>query len=133
MTRNRFAVIVTLCHLAAATLHGAAHGVLGVSAGGGAGLLVVAGAVYVGPLLALAALHTGRRVSAGVTLSISMAVALVYGLTFHYVLRTPDHVAYAPAGVWGEVFRATAAAIALLEACGVAAGLLLLPPQPRHA
>jgi hypothetical protein len=132
MTRARFAVIVVLSHLAAATLHGAAHGVLRVSAGGAVGVLVVAAAVYVGPLLALVALHRGRRVTAGVVLSISMSAALVYGLTFHYLLHTPDHVLFAPAGPWGDVFGASAAVIAVLEACGLATGLLLTAPNPRR-
>jgi hypothetical protein len=132
--RQQFAVIIIVTHLAVATLHGVAHEVLAVSAGGRAGLLVVAAAVYVGPLLALAGLIGGRRTASALTLSVSMGAALVYGLTFHYVLRTLDHVALAPRGPWGDVFRSTAAVIAVLEACGLAAGVLLLPlPFRRRA
>lgn len=132
MTRERLAVIVILTHLAAATLHAAAHGVLGVRAGGVAGLLVVAATVYLGPLVALAWLLGGRRVAGALVLAVSMGGALVYGITYHYVLRTPDHVAQVPPGVWGEVFRFSAAVIAVLEAFGLAAGVLLAPSPFRR-
>jgi len=125
MTRMRFAVVIILTHLAAAALHGVAHATLAVPAGGPVGALLVAAAVFAGPLLALAGLLRGRRLAGALVLSGSMAVALVYGLAFHYVLRTPDHVAHAPPGMWGDVFRFSAAVIAILEACGLAAGLLL--------
>jgi uncharacterized membrane protein len=139
MTWKRFAVIIIVTHCGAALLHGAAHGALGVTAGGPGGLLVVAVAVYVGPLVALAALLGGRGAAGAIVLSVSMAAALGYGVMFHYVLHTADHVAYAPPGLWGDVFRSTAAIIALLEACGLAAGVRLTPlripalppPAPR--
>lgn len=131
MTRERFALIVIVTHLAVATLHGVAHAVLAVPAGGLAGLLVVVAAVYVGPLVALAGLLGGRRAAGALVLSVSMAAALVYGLAFHYLLRTPDHVAHAPRGPWGDLFRSSAAAIAVLEACGLSAGVLLLPFRER--
>jgi hypothetical protein len=132
MTAERFAVIIIVTHLGAAALHGVAHGALGVTAGGPAGLLVVAVAVYVGPLVALAALLRGRRVAGALVLSVSMAAALVYGITVHYVLHTPDHVASAPPGLWSDVFRSSAAAIAVLETCGLAAGVLLMPSPVRR-
>jgi hypothetical protein len=125
MTRRRFAVAIILTHLVAAALHGAAHGTLAVPAGKRGGALLIAAAVFVGPLVALVGLLGRRRLAGALVLSASMAVALVYGLAFHYVLRTPDHVAHAPPGMWGAVFRFSAAGIAVLEACGLAAGVLL--------
>ena len=127
MTRERLAVIIILAHLAAASVHGISHAVLGVPAGSRAGLAVVVASVFVGPLVALAALLRGRRLAGALFLSTSMAAALIYGLAFHYVLRTPDHVAFAPPGLWGDAFGSSAAIIAVLEACGLAAGLLLTP------
>jgi hypothetical protein len=132
MTRQRFAVLVILTHCAAAGLHGAAHGELGVPGGGRAGLVVIVAAAFLGPLVALGGLLAGRRVVAAVVLSLSMAAALIYGLTFHYLLHTPDHVAYAPPGLWGDVFRSSAAVIAVLEALGVVAGVGLMPFRVRH-
>lgn len=134
MTRERFAAVVILTHFAAAVVHGIAHGVLAVPAGGGAGLLVIAAAVYVGPLIALVALFLRRRMVAGPVLSASMAAALAYGLAMHYMLHTPDKAAYASPGFWGLVFRVSAVAIAVLEAGGVVAGVLLMrSPLPARA
>lgn len=126
MTRERFVVLVILTHLIAAALHGVAHATLAVPVGGAAGLLFIAGAVYVGPLAALAALLAGRGVAAGAVLSTSMGAALLYGLAFHFVLPTPDHISAVPIAPWGWVFQFTAVAIAALEACGLAGGLLLM-------
>lgn len=140
MTRERFAVTIILTHLVVAGLHGVAHGALAVPAGGRAGVLLVAVAVFIGPLVALAGLLAGPRITGALVLSVSMAASLVYGFLFHYVLRTPDHVASTPHGLWGDVFRFTAAIIAVLEAGGLAAGLLLtsflfrrrVPGDGRH-
>jgi len=125
-TAQRFAVILVPIHLAVAVLHGISHGILAVPAGNRVGLLVIAATVYVGPLVAIAQIVTGRRLAGAVVLSTSMAAALAYGLAFHYVLRTPDHVASTPPGTWGVTFRATAAVLALLEAGGLAAGVGLM-------
>ena len=130
--RERLALTVIVMHLAVATLHGVAHGVLAVPAGHHAGLLVIAAAVYVGPLIALAALLGGRRVAGALVLSASMAAALSYGLAFHYILNTPDHVAYAPRGFRGDAFRLSAGCLAILEVCGLAAGALLLSFPSRR-
>ena len=132
MTPARFAMVIILTHLAAAVLHGVAHAEVAVPPGGLGGALLIAGAVYVGPLVALVALQGGRRLAGALVLSGSMAIALVYGLAFHYVLRTPDHVANVPQGLWGEVFRSSAAAIAVLEACGLAAGVFLTASVHRR-
>jgi hypothetical protein len=91
MTRERFAVIVIATHLAAAILHGVAHEVPAVPVGVHAGPLVIAAAVFVGPLVALAGVLGGRRTAGALVLSVSMAVALAYGVTSHYALRTPAH------------------------------------------
>jgi hypothetical protein len=130
MTRKRFAMVIIWFHLAAAALHGAAHGALGIPVRGTADLLVIAGAVYVGPLVALVVLSRDRATVGALCLSISMGAALIYGIAFHFVLATPDNVTSLPHGGWGVVFRATAALIAVLEALGVAAGGLLLLPHP---
>ena len=90
----------------------------------------LAATVYLGPLLSLALLRNGwRRAGAGV-LVLAMTGALVYGVAYHYVLDTPDHVAHvthAAGGARAAAFRATALAVAVLEALGTLAGALLWP------
>lgn len=132
MTRDRFAVLIIVVHFLAALLHGAAHATIGVSPGGWADVVVIAAAVYVGPLVALVWLLRGRRTTGGLVLSASMAAALIYGVAFHYVLQTPDHIVNAPHSPWGYVFRVTAALIAVLEAGGFVTGAVLVrSPTPR--
>jgi hypothetical protein len=54
-----------------------------------------------------------------------MAAALLFGLTFHYLVPNPDNVASIPAGPWHLHFTWTAAAIALTEFGGAALGAWL--------
>ena len=130
MSRAGFAAAVVWAHLAAVLVHAAAHGALGVGVPGAADALFIAAAVYVGPVAALLLLRRGRRRTAAALLAASMAGALVYGIAYHFVLWTPDHVAHAPPTVWGGAFRNTALAIALLELTGTFAGVRLWAKAP---
>ena len=51
-----------------------------------------------------------------------MLAALAFGAVHHYVLVSPDHVAHLPEGDAQGLFRATAAAMLVLEAAGAWAG-----------
>lgn len=125
MTRERFASIVVWTHLAVVLAHAAAHGALRVGVPTAADGVFILAAVYVGPLVSLVLLRGDHRRSASATLALSMAGALAYGVAYHYLLSTPDHVSHAPATGWGGAFRATALAIAVLEAAGAGAGAAL--------
>lgn len=46
--------------------------------------------MFVAPLVALGLIAAGYRQAGGVVLAVSMAVALVFSIVFHYVLSTPD-------------------------------------------
>ena len=129
MSRERFASPVVWAHLAAACAHGVSHVRVGVVPAP-ADTAYLAATVYLGPLLGLALLRLGRRRAGAGVLAAAMAGALVYGVTYHCVLDTPDHVAHvahAVGGAWAAAFTATALAIAVLEALGIAAGALLWP------
>lgn len=126
MTLARVTAITIYINLGVAALHGAAHGALGVPVGRLLNMALVIATVYLGPVMALIQLRRDRVRSAGLLLAIAMLGACAYGLLFHFVLPTPDHVLRLPATGWGAVFRGTAAALVPLEAGGSAVGILVV-------
>ena len=52
-----------------------------------------------------------------------MAASLLFGLYYHYVLVSPDHVSHLPDGDLQTAFRITALLLALVQALGAAVGL----------
>ncbi len=125
-----YGTALVLIHLAVNLLHGQAHTELhiGLSA---FQLLFVIGVILIGPLLALALLWTPRQRLGLVLLTVSMAGACLFGLYYHFVVSSPDHVAHVPAGYWGDLFRLTAVLLALLEALGSVLGFVWLRTQTK--
>jgi hypothetical protein len=120
----RFALRVVVAHAAAVALHSAAHEVLGVEATGPQLTFIVA-VIIVAPLVAGLLLWRGREQAGALLLACSMIGSLVFGVYYHFVSDTADHVSHVarmtPAG-WAVVFQATALALALTEAAGAWAG-----------
>ncbi|HXE58625.1 MAG TPA: hypothetical protein VNK43_11545, partial [Gemmatimonadales bacterium] len=129
---RRVVAAVVYLHLAAATLHGAAHAALGIDVSGPWDRVFLLATVWLGPPAALRLLGRGRPAGGAALLAASMGGALVYGIVYHYVLPTPDHVARTPPGLWGAAFRASALAIALLEGVGALIGARLLASSRRR-
>ena len=102
--------------------HGAAHLELGVEISNWQQtfILVVIG---LSPLVAALLLWTSRARLGAVTLTGSMAAAFVFGVYYHYVAVSPDHVDHLPPGDARGLFRASALFVAASQALGVVAGL----------
>ena len=131
----RFALFVIVIHAAIAALHGAAHRALNIELSRSQ-LLFVAAVVVIAPLLAGVLLLKRGGSSGSILLALSMAGALVFGLYNHFVLVGPDHVSHVPGppgSLWVTVFQVTAALLALSEAAGAVAGLLMLKKRFRSA
>jgi hypothetical protein len=82
----------------------------------------VAAVISAAPVAAAVLLWTRWRRTGAVLLSGSMAGSLAFGVFYHFVEVSPDHVSEVSAGGWGTVFRATALLLALTEALGCWAG-----------
>ena len=121
---RRDAVIGTLLgilHFALTLAHGQPHYMLHIDISPLQTLFVV-GVILLAPCLGAILLWT-RFYSVGQWLfTLSMAGAFLFGVYYHFVLPSPDHVAYVPAGFWGDVFRATAVLLALVEGVSVVVG-----------
>jgi hypothetical protein len=55
-----------------------------------------------------------------------MAGSLIFGVAYHYVVISPDHVSHIPPGDAQGLFRTTALLLVLTELFGVVVGLWAL-------
>lgn len=119
-------------HLAAVVAHSAAHEVLQVKATP-AQLAFIVPAIVVAPVAAGLMLPKFGRAGAWLLLA-SMAGSLCFGLYYHFVADTIDHVSHVarmePAA-WSAVFRTTAWLLLASEALGAAAAWGLLAGRAR--
>lgn len=124
----RFALLIVVAHAIVVALHSAAHQILGVEASQ-AQLLFIVAVIIILPPLAGVIIWKGIKGAGAVLLACSMAGSFVFGVYNHFVAHSPDHVsevsAMSPAS-WAVIFQITAVLLAVTEALGVYAGMLML-------
>jgi hypothetical protein len=114
--------IAVLAHFVVGFFHGGAHSSLRVELNAWQRVYVIA-VITIAPLIAMLLVWT-RYVRAGlVLLALSMLGSLIFGIYFHYIFISPDHVSHLPPGDAQGMFRATALLLVLTELFGVIAGL----------
>lgn len=125
-----WAVKIILFHAAVSIFHGLAHVQLDVG-------LSAFQNIYVGtvitlvPLVVLWLLRHRTTLAGAWLLTLSMAGALGFGLYFHFVHESPDHVAHLPGGD-PYLFQITAWLILFSETIGMLIGLWLLKNVYQH-
>jgi hypothetical protein len=114
---------VVLAHFAVVMVHGSAHTQLnvGLAPWQTAFVLIV---IVVAPLLAALLIWTRFSRSGFRLLSLAMGGALIFGVYFHYLTISPDHVSHLPPGDAQGTFRLTALLLAITEAIGLTIGLM---------
>ena len=126
------ALIVVAIHAIVVVLHSIAHESLPVKATP-AQLAFIIPVIVVAPVVA--ALMLVKLEKAGmVLLTVSMLGSLVFGLYYHFVADTIDHVvhvAHREPLFWSQMFQITAYLLAISEAAGAAVGLIWLSRQYR--
>src|SRR5262249_43664988 len=116
-TQRMWVTIAVVAHLIVNIFHGQAHTrlVIGLS---NWQQVYVFGVILIAPLVALVLVFT-RFSRAGLwLLLVSMLGSLIFGLVYHYVIISPDHVAHLPPGDARGLFRFTALLLLLTEAFG---------------
>ena len=126
------ALAVVAIHFVVVVLHAIAHNVLPVNATP-AQLAFIVPVIVVAPLVAAAMLVKFEKAGM-VLLTASMLGSFVFGVYYHFIADTIDHVAHVAHReplFWSQMFQLTAYLLAISEAAGVAVGLLSLATK-RH-
>jgi hypothetical protein len=119
-------------HFLTVVLHSVAHEVLSVKATP-AQLAFIIPVIIFAPVISGFMLPKFKRAGAALLLA-SMAGSFAFGLYYHFIAHTIDHVAHVahlePA-FWSALFQVTAYLLAVSEVSGVAAAGLVLVGRPR--
>ena len=119
--------IVIAIHFGTALHHSVAHQILSVKASP-AQLAFIIPVIIVAPVVAAFLLQKFEKV-AMVLLTASMIGSFVFGVYYHFIADTIDHVAHvAPLepAFWSPMFLATSYLLAISEMLGAAVGLIWL-------
>jgi hypothetical protein len=121
MEMNRkVAIFIVLLHLLIATLHGMAHHALGITLSR-MQILFVTIVITIAPVVAVVTLRFNPRFGAAL-LMVSMIGSLMFGVWYHYIEMSPDHVSHVatmPDQLNAAIFQITAVLLAFTEAAGV--------------
>ena len=111
-----------LAHLVVSIVHGRAHESLAVGLSSWQNTYVLT-VIVIAPLVAMALIWTRYARIGLLLLVISMAGSLIFGIVYHYVVISPDHVSHLPPGDAQGLFRTTALLLVLTELLGLMVGL----------
>jgi len=119
---NSVALVAVVAHLLVSMVHGRAHEQLAVGLSNWQNIYVLT-VIVIAPLIAVILIWTRLARLGLVLLVISMAGSLIFGVAYHYVVISPDHVSHIPPGDAQGLFRTTALLLVLTELFGLAVGL----------
>jgi len=122
---NRFALAATLLvviHHLIAFVHGNAHEQLGVGLDPWQQAFVWV-VITILPVVAAMFYWTRFQEAAALLLFASMLASLLFGVYFHFIFASPDHVSHLPEGAARGQFVATAILLLPCEALAAAYGL----------
>lgn len=126
------AIAVVVFHFVVVVLHSIAHEVLAVKASP-AQLAFIVPVIIVTPVLAGLMLWKFEKFGT-VLLTASMLGSFVFGVYYHFIADTIDHVAHVAhlqPLFWSQMFQITAYLLAIFELFGTAVGLILLLRQKQ--
>lgn len=118
----RYASFVVVIHLLVVILHGLAHAQIPVPLSSFHQLFVVSMIVFA-PIVAMILLWTPLQQLGSWLLLGSMAGAFLFGLYYHFILVSPDHVSQISFAGWGILFHITAVLLFLIEGIGWGIGI----------
>ena len=114
--------VSVLAHLVVSIIHGRAHEGLAVGLSSWQNMYVLI-VIVIAPLIAMLLIWTRLARAGLVLLVISMAGSLIFGVVYHYIVISPDHVSHLPPGEAQGLFRTTALLLVLTELFGLLVGL----------
>ena len=126
-TLKKIALAVVAMHFVVVVLHSIAHQLLSVNASP-AQLAFIFPVIIVAPVVAGVLLPKFEKFGT-MLLTASMIGSFVFGVYYHFIAETIDHVAHVAQlepHFWSQMFLATSYLLAIYELLGAVVGLLLL-------
>lgn len=126
-TLKRIAIAVIAIHFVVVVLHSIAHQLLPVNASP-AQLAFIFPAIIVAPVVAGFMLPKFEKPGT-VLLTISMIGSFLFGIYYHFIADTIDHVAHVALREphrWSQMFLVTSYLLAISELLGTVVGVILL-------
>jgi hypothetical protein len=111
-------ITVVIIHLIVAAIHGMAHRKLGIDLSFLQKLFVIT-IITAAPILAMILLPTRAFTAGAALLVFSLAGSLLFGILYHFVIHSNDHVLHLPSSRWKLPFQITAVLLSLTELLGV--------------
>ena len=137
---KRIALVVVAIHFFVVVLHSVAHQLVSVNASP-AQLAFIVPVIILAPVVAGVMLPKFERFGT-VLLTASMIGSFVFGVYYHFIAETIDHVSHVAQlepHFWSQMFLATSYLLAISELLGAVVGFLLLvrasttTPRGNHA
>jgi hypothetical protein len=129
-TLKKIALAIVAIHFVVVVLHSIAHQLLSVNASP-AQLAFIIPVIIVAPVVAGFMLPKFEKFGT-VQLTLSMIGSFVFGVYYHFIAETIDHVAHVAQlepHRWSQMFVTTSYLLAIFEMLGGIVGLLLLPQK----
>lgn len=114
---------IVLVHFFINLAHGWAHDNKTVTISLGQYLFVIP-VIMIGPIAAYLLIRRGVERAGWLLLAATMAGSLVFGIAWHFIIDSIDHVSHVQGGAGATVFFWTSVALALIEAAGTGLGLV---------
>ena len=131
---KRWSLMTIGFHFLTVVLHSIAHEALAVRATP-AQLAFIVPVIVFGPVVAGFLLLRFEK-AGGLLLALAMTGSFFFGLYYHFIARTIDHVGHVAAlrpAFWSAVFIATAYLLAASEIVGAFVAVLILKGQSHHS
>jgi len=126
-TLKKIALTIVAIHFVVVVLHSIAHQILSVNASP-AQLAFIFPVIIIAPVVAGVMLPKFEKFGT-VLLTASMIGSFVFGVYYHFIAATIDHVAHVAQlepHFWSQMFLATSYLLAISELLGAIVGILLL-------
>lgn len=121
----RASTLIVMIHAFVVTLHGLAHDRIPVPLSLFQSLFV-GSIIVLAPIIAIILIWTRFQKAGFWLLLSSMVASLLFGIYYHFLVISPDHVSQIAFMGWGLLFHITAILLLLVEGLGCAFGVWTL-------
>jgi hypothetical protein len=108
-------------HFLLAGWHGYSHQMIPVPLNGAQTAFVVIVIIAL-PIIGAGLCLTSMRTKGALLVCLSLLASFLFGLVYHFIHASPDHISAVPQGPWRSAFVVSAVLLALIEVVGAIVG-----------